>query len=844
MYPVTELFAEKIKENNRVFQCKVQIQHSQGVLDLTDKDLVLGSLLLAESSQAGDEFTVGGTVAADLSLSFLNKSEYEDIEFEGATVIPQVALLLSVGLDTENYFLSAPRPSEFEEGEGQEYWEWVPLGIFNIDDPIKLRNTIQIKAIDNMIKFDKPYSLSSLSYPATLYQIYVDACNVCDVTVGTLDFPNKNHIVQERPDRDYTFRDIIGYVAELAGCFAKCNRTGALEIRWYENTGLELGPMNRFDFKPKDYQVKIKGIMATVDDTVYLTGTDDYAIDLSDNPLLQSDYETVLPNILNHIGNTVFTPYDSRWQGNPAVMAGDLVTHTDRDGNEYATLITHSTYKYRGASTMSAKGLPERARGFKGSTNKKIAQIKRKIEKEVGNRLTTLEQAQLDATELIANMLGGYTHFESDAFYISDNPILTNSTKIWKWGIGGFGYSEDGGNTYTTAITAAGSIVAELIAAGIITADMVQTGLLQSEDGSTWINLDNGEFNFKNKFKFANGEFSVSLDDTTLATRVTEVESKVELSNTAWSARFDTTLKIKDIRYIRDWLNGTDVGGISTWSELIVLDIHNTNVATVGIKTASSSVNPSYPLSNWVDNNNNSHVRVTGTGWQYLQWDLGISTPQIAGIGVKHSGLNNKYNHRLEVSSNGIDWFSLYDSDVDGYYLEQSSPKMYYLNKLQSGITTITGNGVKVEHSAFPGQYSEMRADGFIRQWQYGESKYLNDIFMYQKFSSPVFRDTPPPTVRISLPQSFRGRGSTTKIIPVSTDFYLSGAGVSSYGEVRSIIGYHERILDIVASDFTSATPYVDVDSYVEFEDYNMWDDWDGEYGYHTAGFVLIVIGY
>ena len=116
MYPVSELFAEKIKENNRVFQCKVQIQHSQGVLDLTDKDLVLGSLLLAESSQAGDEFTVGGTVAADLSLSFLNKSEYEDIEFEGATVIPQVAL---------NYFLSAPHPSEFEEGEGQEYWERV-----------------------------------------------------------------------------------------------------------------------------------------------------------------------------------------------------------------------------------------------------------------------------------------------------------------------------------------------------------------------------------------------------------------------------------------------------------------------------------------------------------------------------------------------------------------------------------------------------------------------------------------------------------------------------------------------------------------------------------------------
>ena len=47
-------------------------------------------------------------------------------------------------------------------------------GIFHIDDVNRQRNTIQIKAIDNMINLDKPYSLSNLSYPATLYQIYVN----------------------------------------------------------------------------------------------------------------------------------------------------------------------------------------------------------------------------------------------------------------------------------------------------------------------------------------------------------------------------------------------------------------------------------------------------------------------------------------------------------------------------------------------------------------------------------------------------------------------------------------------------------------------------------------------
>ena len=94
--------------------------------------------------------------------------------------------------------------------------------------------------------------------------------------------------------------------------------------------------------------------------------------------------------------------------------------------------------------------------------------------------------------------------------YIADNEDL-KSPKVWKWGIGGFGYSENGvDGPYTTAITADGSIVAMLVAANIITADMVQTGILQSEDGSTWINLDNGTFNFKNLLKWVNNQLEIT----------------------------------------------------------------------------------------------------------------------------------------------------------------------------------------------------------------------------------------------------------------------------------------------------------------------------------------------
>ena len=42
MYPVTDLYKEKIKENSRIFELAMQIQHSTGVLALTDKDLSVG----------------------------------------------------------------------------------------------------------------------------------------------------------------------------------------------------------------------------------------------------------------------------------------------------------------------------------------------------------------------------------------------------------------------------------------------------------------------------------------------------------------------------------------------------------------------------------------------------------------------------------------------------------------------------------------------------------------------------------------------------------------------------------------------------------------------------------
>lgn len=66
---------------------------------------------------------------------------------------------------------------------------------------------------------------------------------------------------------------------------------------------------------------------------------------------------------------------------------------------------------------------------------------------------------------------------------IMDTADPETAQKIWRWNLGGWGYSGDGGETYTVAATMDGAIVAS----------MITTGILKSDDGTTfYLDLDNG----------------------------------------------------------------------------------------------------------------------------------------------------------------------------------------------------------------------------------------------------------------------------------------------------------------------------------------------------------------
>ena len=118
------------------------------------------------------------------------------------------------------------------------------------------------------------------------------------------------------------------------------------------------------------------------------------------------------------------------------------------------------------------------------------------------DRLPSLMASAIqNATNLITGQNGGYVvlHTESEngqpyELLILDAPNIADAVNVWRWNVGGLGFSSNGYNgPYETAITADGQIVANFITSGTLVANIIKAGVLSSQDGSSYWNLETGE---------------------------------------------------------------------------------------------------------------------------------------------------------------------------------------------------------------------------------------------------------------------------------------------------------------------------------------------------------------
>ena len=124
-----------------------------------------------------------------------------------------------------------------------------------------------------------------------------------------------------------------------------------------------------------------------------------------------------------------------------------------------------------------------------------------KVESTVGRFPKLLQTAIGKATGLITGQSGGYVVINTDSesgqpyeLLILDAPSIDEAVNVWRWNVGGLGFSHNGYNgPYETAITADGQIVADFITSGSLVANIIKAGVIQSQDGSSYWDLESGE---------------------------------------------------------------------------------------------------------------------------------------------------------------------------------------------------------------------------------------------------------------------------------------------------------------------------------------------------------------
>lgn len=416
MRNLSSKWKEKVKNGMDVQYLKyADITLTDGtVLNLTSANLWQNGMEFEDSVSNDSSFDIGSAIINVLNLSINNfDGEYSDYDFEGAEVICYVGLQIE-NEDTSELLDSAGEQILDSTGDTIIVHKNAVIEktrictVTVIEQPEDETVTIELTCEDNMRKFDRNYSDSKLKYPATRGQIVRDACEVCGVTLQTLNFYRDDYIVQNRPnDEALTFRQVLQWVAQIGCQWMRCDEYGRLCINWYgsvneeeltvdelgvlktqdgsnvnlnfsnsdgalsadngtllENDGIlrlfatdEKGNISEIEttygFTPHHTDVVITGVKVTEysesssdNPQTYMVGTEGYVLGISGNKLIRvGDGQTIASMIAEKCVGMRFRPFESECPTDVALEAGDSLIIVDRNGKIYTSLLTTTTLK-------------------------------------------------------------------------------------------------------------------------------------------------------------------------------------------------------------------------------------------------------------------------------------------------------------------------------------------------------------------------------------------------------------------------------------------------------------------------------------------------------------------
>lgn len=510
-------FKEQQNSGNRNYLKYADFTFTDGSkLSITDKDLWSNGFKFEDAVSQSGSFDIGAAIVNKLTLQINNFSgKYTDYIWDGARVVCHIGLELSTGI------------------------EKIRICTMTVTDaPYQNTAIISLACEDSMRLFDRDYSDSKLTYPATRLQIIQDACEVCGVTLQSTRFDNDDFVIQNRPDdSSITFRQVIAWVAQMGCQWAKSDEYGRICLGWYERevpdefynlvetpwkdtdgndildtTGAQIitvmqkgiTAIDTNGFTPWLYDVEITGIKVTeyVENSsrneakTYQSGKSGYVIEISDNKLIQEGSgEKVCQIIADRCVGLKFRPFTTGALTNIAWEAGDTIAISDRNGKQYKSFLTSVTLNPGAFEQLecSAKSV-SRNKQKQYSLNQ---QVQAENKKNLRDERTAREKALEELSQRLAESSGTYTTVEtqpdgSNIYYLHNKPQLSDSDIVWKMTAEAWAVSTDGGQHWNGGMTVDGDVIARILTATGVNADWINTGTIKAidKDGNTTFMVD------------------------------------------------------------------------------------------------------------------------------------------------------------------------------------------------------------------------------------------------------------------------------------------------------------------------------------------------------------------
>lgn len=393
MYPVSEAFLQAVQENTREYYWTGKITTKAGKEYLFGyEDIVKGSGYITAQCCGSTELEIGTVYAAEMGITLF--SQVDRYTLEDAKVEMSCHFRLLDG--------------SFEE---------IPMGIFEVSEANRQLKTLELKAYDYMLRFEK--SFNGFESAGKAYDFLKLCCEACDVELVHSKeeieaMPNGAELLSIYPENDIeTYRDVLYFVAQVLGGFFCINREGGLELRKYSASSvLEIKEKHRFSSSFSDFITRYTAVSSTNLRTqqaeYYALETDDgLTMNLGVNPLLQFGLEetrrTLCENILTDLSVISYVPFDSSTIGNPALDLGDVLTFSggQADGTQMAC-ITSIEHRIGGKQSIRCVG-----------KNPRLAQAKSKNDKNISGLINQIE----------AGKIGIHTFTNASAYTIADKDV-------------------------------------------------------------------------------------------------------------------------------------------------------------------------------------------------------------------------------------------------------------------------------------------------------------------------------------------------------------------------------------------------------------------------------------